>query len=420
MEATEHIVLWDGQVRDQVQIELPYAKSIQNRILMLTHLYPNQVEGSIIPDSDDVRLLQNALLQQSDRVDFGMAGTSARFFTACACAMGWEGIIDGSGRGRERPLAPLIEALRSLGATIEELGEIGQFPIRVSGSGLRGGSVKVDSTQSSQFASALMMIGPKLKGGLTLYTGPEPASAPYLELTAQLMRSAGFDIGAFEAGYQIQEAPASPSVRFVLSPERDWSSVVYFVQALVLGCCNALEFLGLSAQGTQPDQALLSLIETLGVEAAASDGGWAFQRIRPPRTDQKFRTDASAWPDLAVGMAHMYQAVGMPVVLCGLHTLDLKESQRLHALHARLSLHGRAATTNPGVLELENGSVRPDRLHFDSLGDHRLAMGCAAWARFGPLRLVGAGTVSKSFPGFWTEFQRLGFDLTSGHPTVSE
>jgi len=420
MDVVESTVRWDGQFRDRVSIELPYAKSIQNRILILKHLFTNHVDSILTADSDDVRLLQNALEHPSVQVDFGMAGTSARFFTAYACATGWEGVIDGSGRGRERPLAPLLDALRSLGARIEELGAPGQFPIRVSKSPLRGGRVSVDSTQSSQFATALMMIGPTLRGGLTLDMGPEPASSAYLKLTAEWMHSAGFEVSALDSGYRIEEAPVPPSVRHSLVPERDWSSVVYFVQALVLGCCNALEFVGLNATGSQPDQALLALIEPLGVEAGASGAGWVFRRTRPPHTDRRIRVDASSWPDLAVGMAHLYQAVGMPVVMEGLGTLDHKESKRLEALRSRLSRHGRAESSEPDVLELEGGAVRLDRLHFDSLGDHRLAMGCAAWARFGPLSVVGAESVSKSFPGFWTEFQRLGFGLTSEHPTVSE
>ncbi len=419
------ILHWDGVPRGRVRIELPRSKSILNRALILSALYPDRFKALRIEPEDleieDVALLYTALNQpELSFFDFGLAGTSARFFLAYACAQGLEIEIDASGRGRERPLAPLIDALRALGAEIEELGEAGHFPLRIRSSSLKEKKVALDGRVSSQFASALMMIAPSLEHGLEIGLSAEAVSESYIDLTAQMMRRSGFSLSKNPHSWTVQAASSLNARLDLHVDDRDWSGVIYFVQALILGCCDSLEFTGLQKTGLQADEVLIEILKPLGVHCLEGEEGLVFTREPNLRAMPETTWDARTWPDLAVGWAHLVQAVGGAGRINGLSTLNSKESKRLDALAARLSRHGLAERPDGDQLRLENGRVNPERLAFDSLGDHRLAMSCAAWSVFGELSIRGASTVVKSFPRFWVEMSKLGIGFTSGHPTAVE
>ena len=415
------VLSWDGVPRGRVQIDLPHSKSVLNRALILSALYPDRFFPiSLAPEDrqiEDVALLHHALnhLDQKE-FDFGLAGTSARFFLAFACARSLDAVVDASGRGRERPLAPLIEALRAMGARIEELGQKGHFPLRIQAAPLRSARIALDGRVSSQFATALMLIAPSLESGLEIDLGPHRVSESYIELSAQLMRQSGFSLKRRAEVWSIEAAGAAADRKHLAAFERDWSGAIYFVQAMMLGCCEELEFRGLRKSGAQGDEVLIDLLAAYGVEFTEETGGVVFGRKPFQKTHFESVWDAGNWPDLAVGWAHLAQAMGWSGQIGGLSTLNSKESPRLDALADRLSKHGLAERMANDGLRLSQGKIDASELFFDSLGDHRLAMSCAAWASKGPLGLRGSGTVAKSFPGFWVEMEKLGFRLTSGHP----
>ena len=357
--------------------------------------------GVAIEDADRSWIVrgQAGAIVGGARVECGASGTTARFLVALAAIGTRPSVIDGAPRLRERPMQELVAALRALGATVGP--GPGRLPLTVGGSGVRGGSVSVPGARSSQFASALLLVGPVLPDGLTLEVAPPRASFSYALLTAQVMGRFGVDVERVgEGSFRIAPRRIAPAS---LRAEGDHSSASYlFLAAAVTG--GRVRVVGLDPGSLQPDARFARDLAAIGCSVTTAEreitveGGGSLE---------PFDWDLEGAPDLAPTAAVLALFARGASRLRGLANLRAKESDRLAALEANLSRLGADVRATGGELR-----VRPvSSLHgalIDVVGDHRIAMAFAvAGLRVPGITLSDARVVEKSYPGFWRDFERL-------------
>ena len=222
-----------------------------------------------ISDSDDTQLLQKALEEDTPLKDVGHAGTAMRFLAAYLSTRTQEVELTGSDRMKQRPVGPLVSALRQLGANIEYLEKEGCPPLKISGTTIRGGSIEIEAGISSQFISALMMVGPVLNGGLRITLTGEVVSETYIQMTLELMRTCGVE-ATFDG--QLIVIPQQPYSMEPYSVEADWSGASYWYQVAALLPGSEIQLPNLTSNSLQGDAVLVTLFEPLGVKTSFSRG----------------------------------------------------------------------------------------------------------------------------------------------------
>lgn len=433
------------------EVVLDGSKSLSNRAIIALTLAgadPAKWLTNLSSSTDTTTLLR--LLRQNDGVyDAGDAGTTFRFLTAWLALQPGAHILTGSARMQERPIGPLVEALCALGANISYLGKTGCPPIRIAGGNISesGNSsaptmLRIDAGVSSQFLSALLLIGPYLPGGLVLIPEGRLVSGPYLDMTMQVMRHFGADVDFSTANIstptaqrhgdvllnqiQPQHVAVANNGAFVVQPgryqprplaiEADWSAASYWYAMAAFADKADLVLYGLSANSWQGDSVLTTMLEPFGVRTAPASkrrrGG-----IRLTHMDARplsFRQDFRACPDLAQTLAVTCAGLGIPAVFSGLETLALKETNRCAALAAELTKVGvcfEPDADDPGQYRLSGKAAWKTMPRFATYGDHRMAMALASLAMFGPIEIENPGVVAKSYPEFWQHLQAMGFHL---------
>ena len=395
-------------------LQLPTSKSISNRLLILQALYPQHLQIDRHSESTDTEILKKALQKTNGTVDFGMAGTSVRFYLAYATIKGISVRIDASGRGRERPVQALFQALRMLGGAWHFEGEEDHFPCQVKNGPLAGGHAVIDISVSSQFATALMLSAPLCSQGIRAEFEGKRSSTPYLDLTRKLMEDLGLSLDLSEDGFSVPHQPSLP-VNHSLSVERDWSSVAFVAQHLVTSGRGAIRLEGLQADSPQGDRRVIEYFGQLGL-AVRVEGQAHLLGSAAGRTQLgPLRMDFSDCPDLSMSWATATAALGMEAELSGLHTLPGKESDRLAALGEGLGqLAEVAVLPGEGVLKIGKQRRNDHPLIWDSHNDHRLAMCGALIAGCGRrVHLSELDSVTKSFPDFIAQFERVGYRFKS-------
>lgn len=402
-------------------VNLPLSKSISNRMLIINALSTDASDNLTVADCDDTRLLSQALREISDAkgeitVNTGAAGTATRFITAYLCSReGVNAIVDGSERMRQRPMGILIESLRSLGADIKCLDREGFLPLHISGHRLKGGNMTIDASVSSQFISAIMMIAPTMAEGLTIHLEGMLMSKPYIDMTAELLRRNGAEV-EFDAPFEdIVIAPGTYSRKGETVAECDWSAASYWYETAAL-TAGFVTMPGLRLPSLQGDSACCRLFEMLGVITSPSeDMEDALEAAPTPEQFSRFETDLIDTPDLAQTLAVTAAMLGIPFHLRGLHSLRIKETDRLEALRAELDKFGIIVEIRNNSELVWNGARHPifERPVIDTYDDHRMAMAFAPTAVLIPgIVIRDAEVVSKSYPGFWDDLVSAGFTLT--------
>lgn len=405
-------------------VRLPGSKSITNRALVVAALAKgvSRLSGALdaedtlamrqgvsefganIDDTDDPWLVQGTdgkLTHGSINIDAGASGTTARFLMGMAALTPGPVELDGSPRMRQRPIGELGDALATLGSRVEYLAVPGHPPAIVSGGERRGGSVIVDASRSSQFASALLMIGPLLSDGLSLGFKGEVASRPYLHSTIEVMRRFGAVVEETGSLIDVKEGNYR-KVHFEV--EADASAAVYpLVAAAITG--GTVKLAGIPQNSVQPDLRVLEVLSNMGcevrrttneVELTGPTGG----ELLPVVVDMAGAPDAS----LAVATAAMF-ATG-PSHISGLSTLRIKESDRLQALVREINRLGAGAQIVGDELVIEPGNLRGGRV--ETYNDHRLAMSFAiAGLRLPGIEIADPASVNKTWPGFWEMLESL-------------
>lgn len=398
-----------GAGLEPVAIQLPYSKSISNRSLILQALYPHQVQITALSDSEDTRLLKQALQANLASVDFGMAGTSARFYLAYATLLGKSIYIDASGRGRQRPVKALFEALAQLGGQWEFAHEPFTFPCRPINAPSLGGKVLLQSDISSQFISALMLVAPALPNGMQIQLLGNPVSQSYLDLTVQSLQQVGANIQM--EGSEIRIHPlTNPPKKVLLHAEADWSSAAYLAQHLVLKSSPPILLPNLPINSLQADRVLLEYFAPLGLGVKTKDNAILMYN-EEKQLDRNLNMSFQKCPDLSIAWAAAVAGAGREGRMYGLQTLRGKESDRWLGLLNNLSSWSelRGDEKEWSIDIRQRTEVLTSGL-WDTLDDHRFAMAGAVMAEVHqPIRLSEISSVKKSFPAFTSEMERLGY-----------
>lgn len=386
-------------------VSLPSSKSISNRALILNALAYSDLPIRKLSDSDDTQVLLQALDSDSNSFDLGAAGTAMRFLTAFLAKTFGEWTLTGSERMKQRPIKILVEALKSLGAKIEYLEKDGFPPLRIWGSALKGGEIKLNAGVSSQYISALMMIAPYMQEGLHIQLEGEAISRPYLEMTARMMQDYGSKI---EYSSQSIRIPPGNYKAIDYSVEGDWSAASYWYEVLLLAGRGTLLLQGLHKESYQGDSKVLQLFELLGIESNFLPEGLRLNIVGESLSS--FKYDFRDQPDLAQTFAVCCCMKAIPFHFSGLQSLKIKESDRVSALITELHKLGfLLRQENDGEqLIWEGKTCHSDPLpRIATYEDHRMAMSFAPVALLRPLFIENPQVVSKSYPSFWEDLQRV-------------
>lgn len=394
---------------------LPLSKSLLNRQLMLAATH-DQPLSDLPPDlPDDVRILAEQLQYHGPIWQAGEGGTTFRFLLAWLALRGRSGIVHASGSMRRRPIGPLVDTLRALGVQLEYMDREGYPPVRLMGKwnpDIR--QISVDVSHSSQFASALLLSLPLVVDSVEVHLKGPPASRPYLTMTLKLLREGGASV-RWE-GHVIYLSNLKRLRPIPFNPEADWTAASYAYALVALGQPGAgLRLPGLKCSGFQGDEILHEIMSQFGVETHHKPTGI---RIIKKASEQpvELTFDFNDHPDLAQTFVVLCSVLGVPGRFAGLHTLRIKETDRLAALQSELVKCGvdfyPEGTTTHEVWILRGGAS-PVPTPLDTYGDHRMAMALSLLSRIGPVIIRNPQVVSKSFPGYWDEMGKVGFSISS-------
>ncbi len=352
--------------------------------------------------------MQAALSALPDVVDIGAAGTAMRFLTAVLAVTPGTRLLTGSTRMKQRPIGVLVDALRDLGAKIEYAETDGFPPLRITGKPFDGGSVTLSADVSSQYVSALLMIGPCLRHGLTVRLSGEVASRPYVEMTMHLMNRFGAS-AEWTGDGAIRVAPQPYAMPPSFSVESDWSAASYWYEMLALssddGARIVLPFL--EEDSLQGDSRVADFFLPLGVKTAFENGAAVLTKCAP--SQGALQLDFRQQPDLAQTFVVTCAMQHRPFRFCGLQSLRIKETDRIAALCNELAKLGiRLSVEADGVLSWDGVAAEPTSLRIATYDDHRMAMAFAPCAmRFPGLVIENAEVVSKSYPHFWEDLEKI-------------
>ena len=394
-------------------ISLPASKSISNRALILHALGKGSVVPDNLSDCDDTKVIINALKTMPPVIDIKAAGTAMRFMTAYLSVTPGEHVITGTNRMKHRPIRVLVDALRKLGAQIEYTEEEGFPPLRITGDTLDGGMLEIPGDVSSQYISALLMIGPAMKNGLKLRLTGNIVSRPYIDLTLHVMHEFGISVEWTDVDMISVSHQEIGDRRYTI--ENDWSASSYWYEILAMTNDDEsrVTLPGLKDASRQGDSAVRYLFSMLGVKTAfrTSNEVVLTRHMRSlPRLDYDFINQ----PDLAQTLVVTCATLGIPFHFTGLGNLRIKETDRIEAMKTEMRKLGYVLDDSVET-ELSWNGERCDAEEkpvIDTYEDHRMAMAFAPTAiLLGEIRINNPEVVTKSYPGYWDDLRKAGFTI---------
>ena len=384
------------------------SKSESNRLLIIQALYP-QIEIHNLSKSDDSKVTLEGLKTKKNIIDINHAGTAMRFLTAYfAIQPHREIVLTGSNRMQERPIKLLVEALNSLGADITYEKEPGFPPLIIRGKEISINRVSLPANISSQYISALMLVAPALKNGLKIDLIGETTSFPYIKMTQSIMDQLGFET-AFD-GNQISIKSASSLNINHWKIESDWSSASYFYSIVALADRSEISLKSFFEESKQGDAALTEIYEKFGVKTTHSNGKIILSKITDFNPPNFITLNLKNTPDLAQTIAVTCLGLNIDCKLSGLHTLRIKETNRLTALKNEIEKLGGNVKITDRSFELLNTGKINENILIDTYNDHRMAMAFAPLGLRVPININNPKVVSKSYPDFWDDLQKIGFN----------
>lgn len=390
------------------QFEVTGSKSISNRYLILKALFPNlALEG--LSNSDDTVVLQKALSKatQTDEIDIHHAGTAMRFLTAYLSSMaGCDLTLTGSSRMQERPIGILVNAMRELGADIQYLKTDGFPPLKIQGKTLQKDQISISADVSSQYITALMLIAPSLENGLTIHLESKVTSKPYLRMTAQALESVGIQVEFAETSIKVFSKSKIEPVEIAV--ESDWSSVSYFYSCLALMASGSFEISRYYKDSLQGDSKTADYYKLFGIQTEFKKQSILISKAEDFALPAYIELDLNDTPDLAQTIVVTCLGLGVECLLTGLHTLKVKETDRLVALKSEIEKFGSQVIITEDSLHLKPQSKLNSEVQIKTYQDHRMAMAFAPLALKTDLEILNPEVVSKSFPDFWEQMKVLG------------
>ena len=401
------MLLKKSKIKAFSRLQITGSKSESNRALLLQALY-NGFTIQNLSNSDDSKLMKNALYSKATNIDIHHAGTAMRFLTAYyAVNMGKTTILTGSERMQQRPIKILVDALNSLGADIDYIKNEGYPPLLIKGRQLSKKIVYLKSDISSQYISALLLIAPSLKNGLELHLEGKITSLPYIKMTLALLDEMGVET-KFE-GNVIEVLPLSNQVSKIFTVESDWSSASYYYSILALSNVGTqIDLSDYKSESLQGDAILRNIYKKLGVESSFSGTILSLKKVQRP-LPACLALDLSDAPDIAQTIVVSCLGLKIDCDLTGLHTLKIKETDRLLALKNEIKKLGTELKITDNSLHLNNVASLNCDVHIATYNDHRMAMAFAPLALRASLYIENAEVVSKSYPNFWEDLKSLGF-----------
>ena len=405
-----NITLQKSKIAKQSSVEITGSKSESNRLLLLQALY-TEFHLENVSNSDDSVLMTKALKSTSNLIDIHHAGTAMRFLTAYfSIQEGREITLTGSKRMKERPIKILVEALQELGADISYIENSGYPPIKITGKKLTKNKVSLNANVSSQYISALLLIASKLENGLKLTLEGKITSVPYIEMTLSLLDEIGI-----ETTFTVNNITVKPSNKIlqpkILTVESDWSSASYYFSIVALSDVGTeITLSSYKENSLQGDSALVEIYKHFGVNTIFYDNELTLKKetinIQPLELDLKNA------PDIAQTIAVTCFALGVACDLTGLHTLKIKETDRLVALKIEIEKLGGHVEISDESLHLTAANTIKESITISTYNDHRMAMAFAPLALKVPILIEDAEVVSKSYPTFWDDLESIGFKIT--------
>jgi len=405
-----HLFLQNSTINPSTDITITGSKSESNRLLLLKALFEN-LEIQNVSNSDDSQYMLKALDSENPIVDIHHAGTAMRFLTAYFATLdGKTTLLTGSQRMQERPIKILVDTLRALGADIQYDKEEGYPPLRITGKTLLKDEVRMKANVSSQYISALLLMATKLKNGLTLHLEGKITSVPYIKMTLSLLDQLGVET-SFE-GQVIQVKPYLDTVSKTFTVESDWSSASYFYSIVALSPVGTqINLSTYKKDSLQGDAVLQEIYTHLGVQTTFEGSKINLKKINNNVPDS-LDLDLANAPDIAQTIVVTCLGLQVKCNLTGLHTLKIKETDRLEALKNEIYKFGTLIEITDDSLHLSDSKPLNSGAVVETYNDHRMAMAFAPLALRTSFSIKEAEVVSKSFPDFWNNLAELGFNTS--------
>jgi 3-phosphoshikimate 1-carboxyvinyltransferase len=386
------------------------SKSESNRLLILKHIFKN-INIENISNSDDTKVLESFLNKESNFIDVHHAGTAMRFLTAYLSIKNNNSFqITGSQRMRNRPIKILVEALNELGADIKYLNKSGYPPLDISGKTLEGGEISLSSEVSSQYITALMLIASSLKKGLIINLEGSVTSKPYIEMTSSILNRVG--VRCEFVGNKILIQSTKSINKSIQKVESDWSSLSYFYSIVALSKGSKLKIGSYNINSIQGDKKLIDIYSKLGVETVFENDIISINNINSSDSLGSLELNLSDTPDIAQTIAVTCFGLGLSCDLYGLHTLKIKETDRLEAMKIELTKLGGVVDITKDSFHLKKVVEIKSNVTIETYDDHRMAMAFAPLAICKPISINNPDVVSKSFPDFWTHLKGMNFIIS--------
>lgn len=389
------------------EIIITGSKSESNRWLILQQLWRN-ITINNLSNAEDTQLLQKALLSKNELIDINHAGTAMRFLTSFfASTEGREVILTGSDRMKNRPIKILVDALRSLDADVLYVEKEGYPPLKIRGKKIQKNSVIIAGNVSSQYISSLLLIAPSLQNGLLIEFTTEITSKPYLEMTIAQLKEIGVTVTWKNNSLKIEPLKTINSDPFKVVVESDWSSASYFYSLVALSLNGEVILSSFYKNSNQGDAVLNEIYELFGVTTIFKNNQIYLKKESNFIKPESITLNLVDSPDIAQTIAVTCLGLGINCFISGLHTLKIKETDRLQALKNELEKLGAQVEITNDSLQLISPKQLINEVVIETYHDHRMAMAFAPICLKVPIKIKDINVVEKSYPNFWKDFQQL-------------
>jgi len=391
-------------------INIKGSKSISNRLLFLKAIYPS-IKIINLSNSEDTFIMKKALKSKNNLIDIGHAGTAMRFLTSYfSIIKDREIILTGSERMQERPIKILVDVLQKLGAKISYEKKEGFPPIKIIGSNLKVNNVFLPANISSQYISSLILLAPILDNGLRIELIGQITSAPYIKMTIDILNALG--INSFFEQKIIKIIPKKEIKNITYKVESDWSSASYFYSIIALCEDGEIVLNNFNKKSLQGDSCLVKIYDLLGVFTRFDNGSLILSK-KKIEVKNELNINLIDSPDIAQTIAVTCFGLGLNCNLKGLHTLKIKETDRLVSLKKEITKLGSEVIITEDSFHLKkiNNNINKSCL-IKTYNDHRMAMAFAPLSINYPIQIEDFDVVKKSYPDFWSDLENIGFNIT--------
>ena len=393
----------------QGAVSISGSKSESNRLILL-RAYTSYFKIFNLSNSDDTQLMLSAIESDKKEINIGHAGTAMRFLTSYYSSISENSkVLTGSNRMKQRPISILVDALKDLGCDIEYIDKSGFPPLKINGKNILTNSVTLPADVSSQYISSLMMLGVSLENGLKIKLSSEITSLPYILMTKKIIDRIG-GITKIDDG-EITIEPFKEKIIPEQFVESDWSSASYFYSIAALSDSARLTLSTFFKESLQGDSRLVEIYKIFGVETKFEENHIILMKnkIDLPKSINLNLKDS---PDLAQTIIVTCLGLGVDCRLDGLHTLKIKETDRLIALKNEIQkFNVDKVEITENSITLENNSNLKHEVVIDTYNDHRMAMSFAPLSLLVPIKINNPEVVTKSYVNFWNDLESLGFNI---------